>query len=58
MKKYWVCNFSDSPSVVAKNNLEEMELTDEEYNEIKDDCYIFDNYEEALKFAKGGDIYD
>ena len=51
--KYWIYNYSDSPSVIANNNLEEMELTDEEYEQMKDDCDIFDNYDEALRFAKG-----
>lgn len=53
MKKYWIYNFSDSPSVMAKNNLEEVELSEEDYEQMKDDYYVFDNYDKALKFAKG-----
>lgn len=55
-RKYWVYSYADTfgDSIEAQNNLEVVYLTEEEFREIKEDEYdIFDNLEDALKFARG-----
>ena len=56
-KKYWVYTYADTfgDSIESQNNLEVVWLPEEEYLELKEsgDYDIFDNIEDAIKFAQG-----
>ena len=56
VNKYWIYTYADTfgDSIEAQNNLEIIWLTKDEYEDVKaDNVDIFDNLEEAIKFAKG-----